>query len=176
MNHSNYVKCSLCSQFLHSNCLPNYSDTDLDYAKQLSNDWTCPKSLLEIFPYNILDDTTSFLASINNPINSQVDANSFLNLVYDPFEFCDDDGEGILGDVDPDQNFLNEIRGNVIQNCSYYYNNKLYDELKEKLDQVEISLCHLNIRSLPKNLDSFNSTLHSSGMTFNILAFTETWL
>jgi hypothetical protein len=176
MGHSNSLKCTLCLQFLHAKCLPTYSDSDLDFAKQASNDWTCPKCLTEIFPYNSLDDTPFFLASINNPINAQPDLNYFHNLVYDPFESCEDDSEGVLGDVDPEQNFLNEIRGNIIQNCNYYYNNKLYDETKDKMDLVDLSICHLNIRSLPKNLDAFNSTLHSSGMTFKVLAFTETWL
>jgi hypothetical protein len=109
MGHSNFVKCTLCLQLSHAKCLPNYSDTDLAYAKHASNDWTCPKCLNEIFPFNSIDDTPLFLASINNPVNAQPDANSFQNLVFDPFESCDDDGEGVLGDMDPDQNFLNEI-------------------------------------------------------------------
>jgi hypothetical protein len=97
-------------------------------------------------------------------------------MVFNPFSNNDDDDGGVLGDVDPDQNFLNEVRGNIIHGCNYYYSNKLHTELKDKLDDIDLSICHLNIRSLPKNIDTFNSTLYASGMNFNILAFTETWM
>jgi hypothetical protein len=97
-------------------------------------------------------------------------------MVFDPFSDDDDDDGGVLGDVDPDQNFLNEVRGTIIKGCNYYYSTKLYLELKDNLEDIDFSVCHLNIRSLPKNIDTFKSTLFASGMSFNVLAFTETWL
>ena len=34
----------------------------------------------------------------------------------------------------------------------------------------------MNIRSIPKNLDTFSATLSSANMNIDILGFTETWL
>ena len=39
-----------------------------------------------------------------------------------------------------------------------------------------MSIFHLNIRSIPKNLNTLIPTLHSSGLNFDILVFSETWL
>jgi hypothetical protein len=128
------------------------------------------------FPFSCFEDPIIFQDTINNPINHIPDILQLQDMVYDPFQTNDDDGRGVLGDIDPDLNFLHDIRGSLIQNCNYYYNTSLYDQTKAKADEVDISLCHLNIRSLPRNLNSFLTTLQSSAMEFNVLAFTETWL
>ena len=125
MAHAKTLKCSLCFCLSHNKCLPNYSDADIDHAKDFKNCWTCPNCLSEIFPFNCIENSSNFLDSISNPINKIPDILQLQNMVYDPFQTNDDDGEGVLGDVDPDQNFLNEIRGSLIQNCKYYYNTRL---------------------------------------------------
>ena len=175
-NHDKYVICTLCQQSSHIPCLPTYSDQDIEYAKCTSNNWSCPTCLGSIFPYNLIEHTPIFYETINTTIHGTYDISALQNMVFDPFSDDDDDDRGVLGDVDPDQNFLNEVRGTIIHGCNYYYGTKLHSELKDKIEEIDFSVCHLNIRSLPKNIDSFNSTLFASGMTFNILAFTETWL
>jgi hypothetical protein len=176
MAHAKSIKCTLCLGLTHSKCLPNYSDVDLAHAKVVSNCWTCPPCLSIIFPFNSIEDSPDFLNSINTPINLLPDIQQLQNMVFDPLLPNDDDGEGIMGDVDPDLNFLSEIRGSLLNNCKYYYNTNLYEETKAKSDLADLSICHLNIRSLPKNLDSFLTTLHASELNFDVLAFTETWL
>jgi hypothetical protein len=97
-------------------------------------------------------------------------------MVYDPFEDNDDDGEGDLGDIDPEKNFLSEIRGEIIKNCKYYYSINLHDEILPKMSNSDLSLFHLNIRSLPKFFDTLIPTLHASGIHFNLISLSETWL
>ena len=98
------------------------------------------------------------------------------NLIYDPFEASNDMDEGELDSVDPDKNFLKMRRGTAIHNCKYYYSSNLMEKLQDNIENAEISIFHLNIRSTHKNLNTLIPTLHSSGTKFDILGFTETWL
>ena len=175
-DHDRSLRCTLCALSTHIPCLPTYSANDVEYASTPTNHWSCPKCLQSIFPFSHIEDSTTFYDNISSPHSEYFDVNLYDNMVFDPFSSEDDDGEGVMGDVDPDQNFLNEVRGNIIKGCKYYYSNNLHTELKPKLEMIDFSICHLNIRSLPKNIDAFNTILASSETTFNLLAFTETWL
>ena len=170
------MKCSLCLFFTHNNCLPTYSDNDISYASDISNLWTCPQCLSQIFPFNSIDNNSSIIEACSNPVNAIIDIDSLNNLVYDPFDTTDNDGEGLFDDIDPDQNFLAEFRGTVTKQCKYYYSSKLLEEIAIKLPKTEIALIHLNIRSSPKNLNTLIPTLHASNIKFNIVALSETWL
>jgi hypothetical protein len=85
-------------------------------------------------------------------------------------------GGGSLDDIDPDLNLLNKLGDNTTKNCKYYYSNTLYDEIKPKMANADLSVLHLNIRSLPKIVDILIPTIHASGLNFNIIALSETWL
>jgi hypothetical protein len=41
-----------------------------------------------------------------NPNNNNIEFNKLVNMVYDPFEDNDDDGEGDMGDIDPEKKIL----------------------------------------------------------------------
>jgi hypothetical protein len=97
-------------------------------------------------------------------------------MVYDPLDLNEDDSEGALSDIDPDQNCLKDIKGTAIQDCQYYYSSTQIDKLQEKRNNAELSVFHLNIRSTPKNFDKLIPTLHTTGISFDILALSETWL
>jgi hypothetical protein len=170
------VKCTLCFHYTHNNCLPTYTVNDILYASDISNLWTCPQCLTHIFPFSIIENNSSIIEACCNPINSTLDLDSLNNLVYDPFDTTDNDGEGFFNDIDPDQNFLAEFRGTVTKQCKYYYSSKLLEEIAIKLPKSEIALIHLNIRSSPKNLITLIPTLHASNINFNIIALSETWL
>jgi exonuclease III len=97
-------------------------------------------------------------------------------MVYDPFEDNDDDGDGELEDIDPEFFFLGEIRGELIKNCKYYYSSNLYNEILPKMSNSDLSIFHLNIRSIPKIFDTLLPTIHASGIHFNLISLSETWL
>jgi hypothetical protein len=61
--------------------------------------------------------------------------------------------------------------------CDYF----LEDSLNEKVESVyndgkSFSLIHTNIRSIPKNIASFDQYLSLLSIRFNVIAITETWL
>jgi hypothetical protein len=129
-----------------------------------------------VFPLNAIDANSDILEAINNPINLTIDLEHLNSMIFDPFNINDENSEGPLSDIDPDHNLLREIRGTAIQNCRYYYSSDLMESLKDNSNKTEMSIFHLNIRSIPKNLNTLIPTLHSSGLNFDILGFSETWL
>jgi hypothetical protein len=171
--HATKVRCTTCKSYIHTRCLPNYSPVDLEYAKDEANGWTCPSCLVDLFPFNMIDSNQSILETINNPNNLTIDLDSLNSMIYDPLDLNEDDTEGALSDINPDQNFLKEIRGTAIQNCKYHYSTDLLDNPTKN---AEISIFHLNIRSTPKNVDKLVTTLHTINTNFDILALSETWL
>jgi exonuclease III len=174
--HNRYVTCSLCSSYYHQNCLPNYSPTDIEYAINNNNHWSCPICLQANFPFNIIEDNSQFYEQIRNLSTTRLDPDALTDLIYNPFDNNEDNCEGSFNDIDPDQNFLNEMGGKTIQNCKYHYIDSPFTEIKDKLANTSISLMHLNIRSLPKNLNDFSSLLDTSTIDFNLIALSETWL
>jgi hypothetical protein len=111
VNHEKTLQCTSCINPSHIKCLANYNDQDIIYASLSSNHWTCPKCLSELFPYNSIEDTQTFIDSIINPNNNNIELDKLVNMVYDPFEDNDDDGDGDLEDIDPEKKILSEIRG-----------------------------------------------------------------
>jgi hypothetical protein len=174
--HARKVKCSTCLSLWHSKCLPNYSTSDLDYATNQDNNWSCPQCLLNIFPFNSIEDNDSFIHAVSNPINLTIDIESLESMVYDPFNSNDDIGEGILNDIDPDLNFMGNIRGHALQNSKYYFSSTHMESLADASHKPKTTFLHLNIRSIPKNLDNFIATMHTSKMDLDIIVFSETWL
>jgi hypothetical protein len=174
--HDKTLKCSLCLQYSHIRCLPTYMDNDIAHASDPSNLWTCPTCLLDVFPFSTIEEDSEILEACSTPANHNINLSILNNMIYDPFDSPDDDGEDIFNDIDPDQNYLREFRGSTTRNCKYYYSSKLLDEISTKLPKIDIGLIHLNIRSTPKNFNTFLPTLHATGIDFNTVALTETWL
>ena len=178
VNHEKTIKCSQCLYLTHTKCLPTYNRQDIEYAIIETNHWTCPSCLSIIFPFNNIEDTPTFVSTVTNPTAHNLDLDSLNNMVYDPFDAGADDagGGGALDDIDPDLNYLNSLGGTSQKNCKYYYSNTLHDEIKPKMANAKLSVLHLNIRSLPRNFDILLPTIHASGLNFNIIALSETWL
>ena len=62
-------------------------------------------------------------------------------------------------DLDPDLNFYNDYVPNLNLNCKYFAEesfNSTYDQMFHKNGGNPVSLCHINIRSAPKNLKHLN--------------------
>jgi exonuclease III len=81
-----------------------------------------------------------------------------------------------MDDIDPDKNYLNEVGGRLITKCKYHYMDSSHQLIAKKLENSKIALMHLNIRSIPKNLNTLVPLLDTSIIEYNFLAFTETWL
>ena len=80
------------------------------------------------------------------------------------------DSQGYLENIDPD---INLLTSNIQTDCNYF------DELSfnQTLDNnvYNLSLFHVNVRSIPRNFDSLTSYLECLNCKFSILGLTETW-
>lgn len=84
---------------------------------------------------------------------------------FDPFE-AEASENNPLTDIDPDLNFFNDFSPSQ---SSYF------SDIPPTLN-FDMSLLHVNVRSLPKNNDTFMAYLESLAVKFDVIALSETWL
>ena len=78
-----------------------------------------------------------------------------------------------MRDLDPDYNCI--TRNNVLTN-KYYLEHDFNNFIKSNDNYATgLSLMHLNVRSIPKNIDKLNNYLLSLDIQFSIIGLTETW-
>ena len=179
LRHARQMACCVCNVKVHLKCLPGISQTDSIYVDRNYNKWFCLSCSGSMFPFNHLIDEWEYLSAIlEQSITYRPLALS--NLVFNPFDFNDIDASnvGSLQDSDPDLQYFNDAT--TIENvchCDYY----LEDTFKSKLKDMNLvhecfSLFHLNIRSIPKNLDNLEHYLKILKFKFSVIGITETWL
>ena len=83
----------------------------------------------------------------------------------------------ILEDIDVEINHFNNAFPDVLnnQNC-LYYNVETFNSKFNDLNQTDLSIIHLNIRSLAANGDDFNSYISMLNLNFDVICFSETWI
>ena len=146
---------------------------DSIYINRNSDHWYCPKCLGESLPFNHCDDDLIFIYEINYFFNDCT--LNFENYVFDPFDLNDNPHDFLpFSSIDPDLNFYNEVTP-LPNSCSYYLESTFNTAFQDKFKDC-FSLLHLNIRSIPKNIDEFLSYLHNLKFEFSIIGLSETWL
>ena len=85
----------------------------------------------------------------------------------------------VLQDVDIDSNFFNDNfiglnHGQTID--SVYDSKKFNNEFAHDFSNQDLSIIHLNIRSLPRNGNNFIAYLDMLKVNFKIICLSETWL
>jgi hypothetical protein len=176
LSHEKTVECSTCKGPWHNKCLPNYSEGDILHASTPLSHWSCPLCLKEFFPFSILENDTSFNQDLIHPHNPYIEIAALEKMVYDPFSSDDNVDDIVLSDIDPDQNFLGSIRDKATTSCNYYYTSSQLDKILDLNTNAMTSMLHMNIRSIPKNLDLLIATLQASSMEIDLIGVTETWL
>jgi hypothetical protein len=78
-----------------------------------------------------------------------------------------------LHDVDPDHHYFNSSNNSLNK---YYSIEDFNQEINTRNTFNKVSLIHLNIRSVAKNLTSFNNILDCLNLEFSIIGLTETWI
>ena len=65
-----------------------------------------------------------------------------------------------------------------VAQCNYYFEPYFYEHIINKVPATKslISLCHVNIRSIRKNLSEFEIYLQLLDHELTIISLTETWL
>lgn len=130
-------------------------------------------SLLDELPFIHLDDEGFRLAmfeQLNGPIHFDPDRLS--NLKFNPLLSEKHKNFSLCKELDPDSNFFSELG-----NCEYYIEDKFNDLLlQKKFDNNCLSLLHINIRSLQRNLHGLTNLLENLELKFSFIGITETWL
>lgn len=104
-------------------------------------------------------------------IEALIDTNNFRN----PFWLQNDFRIHTDHDIDPDTNCLIKRISGV--KCQYYTEESFNSTLQnEQVNSDELSLLHINIRSIRNKFDELSDHLASLKITFFILGLTETWL
>ena len=78
-------------------------------------------------------------------------------------------GKSVLGDIDPDNHFWNNMNHTM---TSEYYNEMSFNNTFS--DNQNLSLLHLNIRSVPLHFTECSSYLDTLHVNFKIIALSET--
>ena len=82
-------------------------------------------------------------------------------------------------DLDPDLNFYQDYVPNLNINSRYFTEesfNSANDQMNRKNVTNAVSFCHINIRSIAKNLKHFEYFLAGLKHDFTFIGITETWL
>jgi hypothetical protein len=146
-------------------------DVDLEYARNPANYWSCTKCLEHIFPFFLIDPAEFQQTAINPhiPIPPSVE-----DLLFDPFELNDE--TGVLDDIDPDKNFYNLQANNISSICKFLHIDQLNKDIHNLPNKPNLTVLHLNIRSLSKNFNELQSLIKSLDDPPNFIGVTETWL
>ena len=134
--------------------------------------------LSSVFPFNHIGDDSEFYKAIYTKDIWNVDLLDLSDKVFNPLENLDRELNDLLDEYDPDLNFYNEIYQKSMHKCNYLTESSFKDKLSlsKCIAAASFSLCHINIRSLNRNLDDFIFLTESIGFEFSILGFSETWL
>ena len=107
----------------------------------------------------------------NETIDKEQQAHNFQNLKYDPSE---NSGNTLFDNSnDPDLQFYDTNMQNL--NTPYILPEELQNFLGDD-DDENVSILHLNIRSINKNYENFKMFLSYLNFSFSIICFSKTWL
>ena len=92
-----------------------------------------------------------------------------------PFESNNDSKTHPLYDNDPVYHYFNLYCENLYA-CDYYVEDTFNVKFNElSFPEKCFSMIHLNIRSIPKNLEHFEAFMSYLDIEFTVMAFSETW-
>ena len=91
------------------------------------------------------------------------------NLELKTFSYMDYKCQDMEEDVDPDNNFFNDLVDNCCYDTMDQYNRTV------KVDN-KLSIIHFNSRSLYANFNSIKDCLSQFKQPFSIIAISETWI
>ena len=143
--------------------------------------WLCQNCFNNVFPFNNLKDSNDFIAAIsenwfNDPLPNVTEMGV---LTFNLFDLDNDEHRStrVLEDADPDTNFFKETLNKTAAKCYITLEeefNNIYNHYNLSSDRL-LSLLHLNVRSIAKNLDHLRNYLKLLTHEFAIIGFTETW-
>ena len=122
---------------------------EIDNIKQT---WYCCDCLCSIFSFNCIDDTIELLLYINQWSGFRLYHSNIQCLSYIHLSLNDYDHQCNTFDANPDLNHFKSFIQYII-NCTYFLESEFIIEMSKSYQMKEnVCLCHLNIRSMSKNI------------------------
>ena len=128
-------------------------------------------SILTIQPLN----TNEFYNAVNLEYNlDDLNMTKLNNFKFNPFCLNDKNNIRSDNDIDHDNNYLLKQIPN--DKCQYYIEESFNNLMHKENISNELSLLHLNVRSIKNKYDELCDYLKSLKIDFSIIGLTETWL
>ena len=175
LSHAKKIHCSVCYAVHHIKCI-SIDPVIIAHLEDRNESWYCSICLIDIFPYNAIADDDEFVSAITS--NSTMSLNYLSDKLFMPFEL--NDSEHLAGscneDIDPDIQFFNTFNQNITR-CNYQTQESFTKEIcTSAVKQKVFSLCHINIRSIRKNISALENYIDMLQYDFQIIGLSETWL
>ena len=155
-SHSRQVCCNICDGKYHLKCFTLIADDQHMILDNISA-WMCQYCQQCVFPFKWLDDD-DFMDAIRNNSSEYLELFENIEDVLQIIE-CDEANTRLpIDDLDPDQNFYNDYRPDINCNCKYFNEDSFdtnFTKTNAKNIENPVSFWHINIRSVPKNVSSF---------------------
>ena len=171
--HAKVIECKVCLGLCHIKCLSLNSE-EQQHIVSSSSCWYCCQCIGHVFPFNHILDDEEFRDQLCCEDVSVGDWEQFSYKLFDHVGYNENDDIYPLDEIDPDVHFHNELSYNLSSNCRYYHEMEVRNN-KNALHEY-FSVCHINIRSIKSNLESFKHYMECLDFTFPIIGVTETWL
>ena len=146
---------------------------DITYPEQRY----CPPCMQFVLVYSHYDDNDRFHnAVIEGMLDCSFHYHEMNNKVFMPFKI-NEGSDTPFTEIDPDFHFYTESYCIKNTQCDYYIEDTFVDKFKRSgsFDR-NLSIFHLNIKSLPKHYDELEMYLDSLRFPFSFIGLTETWL
>ena len=88
----------------------------------------------------------------------------------------DTESNTILDEIDPDGNFFNSLERNGLCDSNYYVEQSFNNKFGNYTNSSQISMFHLNVRSIVSNFRQLDLLLSSLQTEFDVIGLSETWL
>ena len=96
------------------------------------------------------------------------------NKIFTPFEI-NDSFDTPSPDIDPEYPYHTNFHQNGNLNCDYNFEDKFLSKL-DKTYESQLSLFHLDIKSISKHCDELELYLNRLDFRFSFIGLSETWL
>ena len=174
--HESLFFCDSCNHWVHFKC-SGLNKKELNHLSLNNVEWYCKSCYRNIFPYTDVDndEILALVSEIQNSDNSNHD-----NVCEDLMSKClelNEISHTNLTFKDENDNEL-KLDGNILGcniNSNYLTTEEFSSNLTANNVSKNLSIIHLNCRSLVANFDTVCSFLQTLNCKFDIIALSETW-
>ena len=178
LSHAKTIKCIICLETCHIKCITLNPEEQLDLLAQAPS-WYCATCIGNTLPFNHFIDDDEFYQSLFTKDYLMPFMSNSPGDMFSPIDITLDNHESPLDDIDPDLNYYNELHFLNGVNCSYLNEDslkKMYDSQTLKTRKSSLSLFHMNIRSIPRNINAMSDYIDCLNVDFHVIGISETWL